>query len=122
MDSTELAAVSVERTYRMSSVRMCDRCGVIFSENAEDWSTGSITRSRKDDKGRRVSETVQQDACPSCTNGFGNPAPTLPAITTAKQAKRDARTIDPDAVEIQERNYTGTVNPEPRSADAESRR
>jgi hypothetical protein len=48
---------------------MCDKCGQIFSENAEDWSTysGSLKRRRED--GSRFTEQVTQDACPKCTNG-----------------------------------------------------
>jgi hypothetical protein len=56
---------------------MCDRCGNIFSENSEDWSTFNGTIMRKDDSGRRVSETVVQDACGQCTNGKSAPAPRL---------------------------------------------
>jgi hypothetical protein len=53
----------------MSSVRMCDKCGNIFSENAEDWSTftGAVKRKRED--GSRYTEQITQDACPSCTAG-----------------------------------------------------
>jgi hypothetical protein len=48
---------------------MCDKCGQIFSENAEDWSTyqGALKRRRED--GSRYTESVTQDACPACTNG-----------------------------------------------------
>jgi hypothetical protein len=48
---------------------MCDKCGTIFSENDEDWSTfsGSVKRRRED--GSRYSETVSQDACSACTGG-----------------------------------------------------
>lgn len=48
---------------------MCDKCGAIFSENEEDWSTfsGSIKKRRED--GSRYTETVAQDACPPCTGG-----------------------------------------------------
>ena len=48
---------------------MCDKCGQIFSENAEDWSTfqGSMKRRRED--GSRYTESVTQDACAACTNG-----------------------------------------------------
>lgn len=49
----------------MSSVRMCDRCSTIFSENADGWTTltGS-KRVRKD--GRIYFEEVTQDLCPTC--------------------------------------------------------
>lgn len=61
----------------MSSVRMCDRCGNIFSENSEDWSTFNGTIMRKDENGRRVNETVVQDACGNCTNGRNPVSPRL---------------------------------------------
>lgn len=48
---------------------MYDKCGRIFSENEEDWSTfqGALKRRRED--GSRYTESVSQDACPACTNG-----------------------------------------------------
>jgi hypothetical protein len=48
---------------------MCDKCGEIFSENEDDWSTfnGSLKRRRED--GSRYTESVAQDACAKCTNG-----------------------------------------------------
>lgn len=52
----------------MSSVRMCDRCGTVFSERADDWSTYTGSRQRKNKETGRVepvSDTM--DACPECT-------------------------------------------------------
>ena len=48
---------------------MCDKCGQIFSENLEDWSTYSGTLKRRREDGTRYTESVTQDACPACTNG-----------------------------------------------------
>lgn len=48
---------------------MCDKCGQIFSENEEDWSTFSGSRKRRREDGSRYTETIVQDACPPCTNG-----------------------------------------------------
>ena len=48
---------------------MCDKCGQIFSENAEDWSTYQGTLKRRREDGSRYTESVTQDACPTCTNG-----------------------------------------------------
>lgn len=63
---------------------MCDRCGNIFSENAEDWSTftGAVKRRRED--GSRYTEQVSQDACPSCT--AGNPPVTVPRVAITAEA------------------------------------
>jgi hypothetical protein len=65
---------------------MCDKCGTIFSENAEDWSTfsGSLKRRRED--GTRYTEQVTQDACPGCTNGDTVLTPRL-AIPKGADAK-----------------------------------
>jgi hypothetical protein len=49
----------------MSSVRMCDNCGAIFSENARGWQRGTI--SEMDDDGNMVK--VSQDRCPECSVG-----------------------------------------------------
>lgn len=52
----------------MSSVRMCDNDGTIFSENAEGWSTfsGSIRVTDKEThQVRMVNRTM--DLCPTCT-------------------------------------------------------
>lgn len=48
---------------------MCDKCGRIFSENEEDWSTFSGARKRRREDGSRYTESIDQDACPECTNG-----------------------------------------------------
>lgn len=51
----------------MSSVRMCDGCTEIFSENAEGWATQTATIQRRDpNTGRLVSATAQLDKCPNC--------------------------------------------------------
>ncbi len=66
----------------MSSVRMCDKCGNIFSENEEDWSTFSGTVKRRREDGSRYTETVTQDACSACTAGTQPVTPRL-AVTGA---------------------------------------
>lgn len=78
----------------MSSLRGCDRCGGVFSENEEDWSTFTGKRVRRDKvTGRKYTEEVDQDACPECSIGqpprkdrprlpftlFGPPPPAAPA-------------------------------------------
>lgn len=67
----------------MSSVRMCDKCGEIFSENAEGWSTYSGSVKRRGEKGGAEWQTLTQDACPACTNGTSVPTPRL-AIPAGK--------------------------------------
>lgn len=51
----------------MSSVRMCDRCGTVFSERAENWSTFTGTTRRKDADGGWKNVTDSLDSCPECT-------------------------------------------------------
>lgn len=58
---------------------MCDKCGQIFSENEEDWSTFSGSRKRRREDGSRYTETIDQDACPACTNGSRPVHPRLAA-------------------------------------------
>lgn len=54
----------------MSSVRMCDRCGNIFSEREDGWETYTATQVKKNpDTRRRETETVYLDACPTCAVG-----------------------------------------------------
>lgn len=52
----------------MSSCRMCDKCGTVFSECAEGWSTytGSVRRRDRDTGQVRMIED-SMDACPECT-------------------------------------------------------
>ena len=51
----------------MSAVRMCDKCGTIFSENAEGWQTMSATNRRKNADGQWINESVVLDTCPDCS-------------------------------------------------------
>lgn len=68
----------------MSSVRMCDKCGNIFSENDDGWSTFSGTAMRRREDGSRYSESVSQDACAACTGGNNGPVvPRIPAAAAA---------------------------------------
>lgn len=62
----------------MSSVRMCDKCGEIFSENQDGWSTFSGTAMRRREDGTRFQETVAQDACTTCTAGPQQVTPRIP--------------------------------------------
>ena len=61
----------------MSHVRMCDRCGTIFSELAEDWTTFSGSQRRRDPAtGKYYTNDVMQDSCPKCSRkAFGQVAP-----------------------------------------------
>lgn len=62
----------------MSSIRMCDKCGTIFSENEEDWSTGVATQFYTDEKGVRRQREQQRDQCGACN---GTPQTIRPRLT-----------------------------------------
>jgi hypothetical protein len=64
----------------MSSVRMCDRCGTVFSERAENWSAYTGTKMARDDKGKLEQHSESLDACPDCTELMTSPQ--RPELTT----------------------------------------
>lgn len=59
----------------MSAIRGCDKCGYIFFENAEGWSSMAGTRNVRDANGVLKPKTAQLDFCPTCSeamDGGGN--------------------------------------------------
>lgn len=66
----------------MSSVRMCDRCGLIFPKDAEGSAQLQGTKNRKYSDGSPYQESVVNDFCPGCVNDMnGTPkVPQVPAI------------------------------------------
>jgi len=52
----------------MSSVRMCDNCRSIFSENDPGWQRGTV-RNLATINGESVVQTQSEDRCPSCAVG-----------------------------------------------------
>ena len=89
---------------------MCDKCGQIFSENAEDWSTyqGSMKRRRED--GSRYTESVTQDACPACTNGTTVLTPRL-AIPSGADPKLYEEWLESQAGVVPANTVPGSVVP-----------
>lgn len=61
----------------MSTVRMCDRCGNIFSEREDGWTSMQGTTMRRDEKGQMRQTTEALDACPRCSAGREVPRPVL---------------------------------------------
>lgn len=54
----------------MSSVRMCDRCGNIFSELADGWQAFSASTMKKNpETGKRETVVQMMDACEACAIG-----------------------------------------------------
>ena len=69
----------------MSSVRMCDRCGHIFSENEDGWTTMTGSQRRRDPgTGDTKTVTVQQDQCATCSGR--TLAPVRPELAAAGKA------------------------------------
>lgn len=60
---------------------MCDKCGTIFSENDEGWSSTNGAIQRRKDDGRRYSEQMNIDLCAACTGNAGQAVPRLPTQT-----------------------------------------
>lgn len=61
----------------MSSVRMCDRCGNVFSENTDGWTTVSGSRRvRNAETKRYYMQEVTQDYCGPCAKSIYEDAPT----------------------------------------------
>jgi predicted RNA-binding Zn-ribbon protein involved in translation (DUF1610 family) len=57
----------------MSSVRMCDNCGFVFSENAEGWSNMTGNRMvRNAETGKMEPKNASVDYCPDCTESMAN--------------------------------------------------
>lgn len=52
----------------MSSVRMCDNCRQVFSENDPGWQRGTV-RNLATVNGESVVQTQSEDRCPSCAVG-----------------------------------------------------
>lgn len=50
----------------MSNVRMCDKCGRVFSVNEEGWQHFSGSSHSKDERGRPVTSDVEMDVCSLC--------------------------------------------------------
>lgn len=53
----------------MSAVRMCDRCGEIFSEREDGWASMIGSQIRRDQHGQPRTVTEQMDTCAKCTTG-----------------------------------------------------
>ena len=74
----------------MSSVRMCDSCGFIFSENSEGWSNMTGNRMvRNPDTGKMEAKNASVDYCDTCTEGMagGNKRPQPPTRTELTRAE-----------------------------------
>jgi hypothetical protein len=72
----------------MSAVRMCDRCGTLFSERAEGWGTFTGTTTRRNERtGRPETVTETLDLGPECNAAANNPV-TVKALTPSTAADR----------------------------------
>jgi hypothetical protein len=72
----------------MSSVRMCDGCGFIFSENTEGWSNMTGNRMvRNPDTGKMENKSASVDYCDTCTENMtnGGQRPKPPTVNERKR-------------------------------------
>lgn len=82
----------------MSSVRMCDQCGTVFSEREEGWSTGTGTMFRTNpDNGRREQVQIDQDKCGDCTELANSPRRPIAALGQTMNPRYDHE-VTPDDV------------------------
>jgi hypothetical protein len=61
---------------------MCDKCARIFSENEEDWASGTAVRKRRREDGSRYNETIDEDRCPQCASGSQAVHPRIAMLDT----------------------------------------
>lgn len=52
----------------MSSVRMCDQCGNIFSEREDGWGTYTGAVVKRNAHGKQEANPETLDSCPRCTS------------------------------------------------------
>lgn len=72
---------------------MCDRCGTVFSERAEGWSTFAGSRRMKNqDTGKMEQVSEQMDSCPDCSEMMLTPQ--RPELTTTVSSPREP-TVSP---------------------------
>lgn len=65
----------------MSSVRMCDDCNAIFSENEDGWATFPGAINKRDSDGKMKPIVIQLDYCAACTaQKTGVREPQVPAV------------------------------------------
>ena len=76
----------------MSSVRMCDRCGTIFSEAQPGWQTFAGATVEEDDDGRSTTHRTQFDACPECAVPTGRKRKLTPRLIAAAAPILEAET------------------------------
>jgi hypothetical protein len=68
---------------------MCDRCGTVFSENAEGWGVGTISTNKRNERTGRM-EMIQQsiDLCPVDNRGPDEHLMPSVAIAGVAEAER----------------------------------
>jgi rubredoxin len=66
----------------MSSVRMCDVCGSIFSESEPGWQTGRVATIVEDG----IQKVITQDRCPECAIGVKGMPKVRPRIGEAPKS------------------------------------
>jgi len=85
----------------MSSVRQCDNCQYIFSENMDGWANMTGTRMvRNPETGKNQPQQVSIDHCPTCVEAETGPAgsPQAPTVNERRTAIAKAPEVTPGNV------------------------
>lgn len=97
----------------MSTVRLCDKCNVIFSENQEGWTSASGSRRvRNTNTGAMMTQEIALDYCPRCSDLMaGGNIPEEPRVppVVGRYDERYTRQLEREA---------GLANPERTRADS----
>jgi hypothetical protein len=85
----------------VSSFKMCDPCGMLFSTNLDGWAEDVMTIHRRYADGTRYQENVKTDTCPPCVE----------RITSAMRQPRLPQTAIPATRESDDRGGTMVGGP-----------
>lgn len=109
----------------MSDVRMCDRCGDVFSLLADGWQTYTATTVKKvAGSSKRETVTVQLDACPACAMNVDEPASVQRAddqFFARKQLEQENAKLRDELAKqagVVDGDATAVDEPEPATAEA----
>jgi hypothetical protein len=72
----------------MSSVRMCDKCGDVFSEREQGWTNSEQTQIGEDENGRRTHSSIIVDLCTMCSPNIKEGVKQLQQLRRAARARQ----------------------------------
>jgi hypothetical protein len=84
----------------MSSVRMCDSCHAIFSENDPDWTTVAGSRRQRDPRtGEIRNVNLALDECGKCTQKRLGPAEPIVPPVEGRYDERYTRQLEREVID-----------------------